>query len=284
MSAFSAPIESIEPYMNQIKQYKRLSTKEENELAEVIQGDAYTEEEKAVALEALVNANLRLVVKVAHDFKACGLSFPDLVGEGNIGLITAAKRYSPSHGVHFGCYASIWIKQAIRAGLSNKSRTIRLPIQCVGKLRKLNLAKDAFIADNNRPPTDEELAAASGVSVVSIDVLKHAATRVYSMDDKVRDDDDTTFGDMLGEQDDERNREQQFEHVHDLLKRNMDRLSDRARMIVELYFGIGKKQCALKQIAQVIGRSTECANRMFHDAIAELKIAMKRDGVRSSVA
>ena len=145
--------ESMKGYMRDIKQIPLITVEEEVELAARIKkGDL-------IAKEKLIGANLRLVVKIAHDFKGMGFSLPDLVSEGNMGLIRATEKFDPAKGAKFSSYAAWWIKQAMRRAISEKSKTIRIPVASVSKMLKIRKMYDILEKEYQPEPTNAELAA-----------------------------------------------------------------------------------------------------------------------------
>src|SRR6266567_2016694 len=160
----------IKIYLREIGQIPLLTPQEEIELAARIKkGDR-----EARAL--MIKANLRLVVKIAHDYANLGLPLLDLISEGNIGLMKAVERFDPAKGGKLSTYAAWWIKQAIKRALANQSRTIRLPVHLVDKVGKIRRVMAQMGAELGREPTDEELAEEVGLSVVKVSQLKLAST------------------------------------------------------------------------------------------------------------
>jgi len=144
--------DTMKLYMERIGQYSLVTRQEEIELAAEI--DKGSEE----ARQKLIRSNLRLVVKIAHDFKGRGLPLLDLISEGNIGLVRAVEKFDPSKGAKLSSYAAWWIKQAMRRALANQSRTIRVPVQSASKIGKIQTAQTALRDRHQREPTDAEIA------------------------------------------------------------------------------------------------------------------------------
>lgn len=229
--------DNITAYMNQIEAIPRITVQRENELAALIHNG--TPEQKNAAREELICANLRLVVKIAHDFKRFGMSFSDIVAEGNCGLMQAADKFDPSKGAKFSCYAAWWIKQAIRKAIANTTRTVRIPGGAAQKVIKMDKCRTQFMAQYDREPTDEELAELMGCSVRAIEGLRIADICMYSMDDTLKDGSNTTFGDIIHEETDEDSVKkeedaQAIDHVRQLLCH----FSDREQWIINHMYGL----------------------------------------------
>src|SRR2546423_3932331 len=175
--------DSFKIYLCEVGKVKLLTPEEEIKLAARIQaGDAS-------AREHMIKANLRLVVKIARDYEGLGLPLLDLISEGNIGLMKAVERFDPTKGAKFSTYSSFWIKQAIRSGLSNQSKTIRLPIHVVEKLTNLRRAEARLYDEFGREPTAEELAADLGMEPRRVDQYRNASLAPTSLDAPIGDED-----------------------------------------------------------------------------------------------
>lgn len=244
--------DNITSYMTQIEAIPRITVQREAELANLIHNG--TDEEKHAAREELICSNLRLVVKIAHDFKRFGMSFADIVAEGNCGLIQAAEKFDPSKGAKFSCYAAWWIKQAIRKAIANTTRTVRIPGGAAQKVIKMDKLRTAFIAQNDREPTNEELAELLGCSLRTLEGLQIANICMYSMDDTVKDGSNTTFGDMLYEETDEDSLKKEAAYQDlDLVKQLLCHFSDREQWVVNHMYGLQGLVLPESLIAQETG-------------------------------
>lgn len=241
-------IDDVSSYVKNIKNYKRLTTEEETKLSEIIHSNNVEEATKAKNI--LVCSNLRLVVKIAHDFKLYNLPFSDIIAEGNLGLMKAAEKFEASKGVRFSCYASWWIKQAIRRAIINQSRTIRVPSQCAQKLVKLDKLKNSFEASNGRTPSNKELSELSGYSCKSIDNLDKAVTFTYSLDDTVSDSGDATFEDLLGVEESSDYNDIICKDSYSSLYQNIEKLPERLKRVIHYKFNINN--CNLSEQAFLI--------------------------------
>ncbi len=182
---------AIKLYLREIGQVKLLTPQEEIELAARIKkGDKK-------AREQMIKANLRLVVKIAHDYENYGLPLLDLINEGNIGLMKAVERFDPAKGGKLSTYGSWWIKQAIKRALANQSKTIRLPVHLVDKISKMRRTAMKLQEVFGREPTDEELAEEMGMSPSRVAQMRTAAIRPASLDAPIGDDDSNNFAEVV---------------------------------------------------------------------------------------
>src|SRR5450631_184223 len=185
---------SIEIYLREIMQTPLLTAQQEIELAARIKkGD-----QKARAL--MIKANLRLVVKIAHDYSNFGLPLLDLISEGNIGLMKAVERFDPAKGGKLSTYAAWWIKQSIKRALANQSKTIRLPVHLVDKISKMRRVSLQMSEELGREPTDDELGEEIGIAAGKVSQLKTVSIRPASLDAPISDDDSTEFGEIVGDE------------------------------------------------------------------------------------
>src|SRR6187455_225951 len=183
----------IKIYLREIGQIPLLTPDQEIELAAKIKvGDA-----EARAL--MIRSNLRLVVKIAHDYANLGLPLLDLISEGNIGLMKAVERFDPAKGGKLSTYAAWWIKQAIKRALANQSKTIRLPVHLVDKIAKIRRVALTMSEVLGREPTDEELAEEVGICAAKLSQLRTVSIRPASLDAPMNDEDGTQFGEIVGD-------------------------------------------------------------------------------------
>src|SRR6266853_2063066 len=185
---------SIKIYLREIMQTPLLTAQQESELAARIKrGD-----QKARAL--MIKGNLRLVVKIAHDYANLGLPLLDLISEGNLCLVKAVERFDPAKGGKLSTYGAWWIKQSIKRALANQSKTIRLPVHLIDKIYKLNRASLTMSEELGREPTDE-LSEEIGISSAKLSQLKTVSIRPASLDAPISDDNSIEFGEMVGDED-----------------------------------------------------------------------------------
>lgn len=257
-------------YMQEIGKTPLLTTQEEVELAERIKkGDQE-------ARNRMISANLRLVVKIAHDYSNFGLPLLDLISEGNIGLIKAVERFDPSKGGKLSTYAAWWIKQAIKRALANQSKTIRLPVHLVDKIAKMRRVTSQLFDELDREPTDEEIAYEMGVSVNRVAHLKSVSTRPSSLDAPIGEDGDTNFGDLIGDdmQSTPLENLQQKSMQHDIYSM-IDLLDPREREIIRLRFGLdGNHPLTLEEVGEKFDITRERVRQIQMIALHKMRQAM----------
>ena len=259
-------------YVREIGRIPLLTPQQEIELAKKInKGDA-------AARERMINANLRLVVTIAHDYANLGLPLIDLISEGNIGLTKAVERFDPAKGAKLSTYAAWWIKQSIKRALADQSKTIRLPVHLVDKLAKVRRISLQMSDDLGREPTDDELGEELGVASEKVARLKSVGIRPASLDAPVVDDDSTEFGEMIGDEE----AQTPFELLRDKNLRNeMDGLlgvlDDREKKIISQRFGLdGGKPKTLEDVAKHFGITRERIRQLQNIALAKLRRALAK--------
>jgi len=263
--------DTMKVYMQDIGQISLVTKEEEVELAAKIHGDDPVEHEKARA--KLIQANLRLVVKIAHDFKGLGLPLLDLISEGNIGLMRAVEKFDPAKGAKFSSYAAWWIKQSMRRALANQSRTIRIPVQSAGKINKIKSARMKLTEQLEREPTDAEIAEFLEFSERTVSGLKLADLRTFSLHDPIQQGEDGEFQDIIPDQgaltpDRLLGDTESIGRLRHLLKD----LDDREIMILNMRFGMdGSRPKTLEEVSQEIGRTRERVRQIQNQALAKLR-------------
>lgn len=263
--------ESLKVYMSEVSKVPLLTKEEESALAEDIQsGD---EARFARARKILIESNLRLVVKIAHDFKGLGLPLTDLISEGNIGLIRAAEKFDNTKGAKFSSYAAWWIKQAMRRAISSQSRTIRIPIQSAGKLSKIRSAYVILSDKLGRTPTDAEIAEYLEISERTVSSLKNVDLRTVSLNDPIKEGEDGEFQDMIPDNaaksaDDSINKVDAIFRLMEFLQE----LNPRERLVLEMRFGLrGQPPCTLEEISDLVGRTRERIRQIQNNALKKLR-------------
>ena len=257
---------SVEKYLQEISREALLTTEEEVELAQKIRkGDSQ-------AIDTLTRANLRFVVSVAKQYQNQGLSLPDLINEGNLGLIKAAQKFDETRGFKFISYAVWWIRQSILQALAEQARIVRLPLNQVGSLNRINKALSRFEQENERRPSAEELSKELDISVEKIsDTLKVSARHV-SVDAPLSDDEEGSLLDVLPnndalEADSSLNKESLIQEIN----RALSRLSDRECDVVKRFFGIDCNEMSLDEISEALSLSRERVRQIKEKAIRRLK-------------
>lgn len=259
--------DALGQYMGEISKLKPLAREEEEALSTKIQaGDVK-------ALHELVRRNLKYVVTVANKYRGCGLSLQDLIEEGNIGLIQAAKRFDGSRHIKFITYAVWWIRQAIMHSLAEQSGTVKLPIKQAGKLYKIERKIKSLAQELEREPSTSEVAEDLGYRVEDIENIMRAYRTHLSLDTPLRDDDVTQYLDLLENPDyipydDQLMKESLHDKVDDMLKH----LSEREEQILRMRFGFNGESKTLEEIGQEIGLSRERVRQIEKRAKARLKM------------
>jgi RNA polymerase primary sigma factor len=269
----------LDKYLNDISKIDLLEPEEEIELAERInEGDE-------VALEKLTQANLRFVVSVAKQYQNHGLSLSDLINEGNVGLMKAAKRFDPTKGFKFISYAVWWIRQSILQAILEYSRLVRLPLNKVNLYSKVKDARDSFIQEFEREPSVAELADAVGVTVKEVeDILENGAHHL-SLDAPIGKDEDSsgTMLDVYIEEDNESpDLDVMEESLQNELKYGLSTLSPREMDILKFYFGIGDDEAmTLEEIGDRLGLTRERVRQIKERALRRLRKKVNKGTLRS---
>ncbi|MBM3889349.1 MAG: sigma-70 family RNA polymerase sigma factor [Verrucomicrobia bacterium] len=262
----------IKIYLREIGQISLLTRQQEVELAAKIKkGDKK-------AREHMIKANLRLVVKIAHDYSGLGLPLLDLISEGNIGLMKAVERFDPKKGGKLSTYASWWIKQSMKRALANQAKTIRLPVHLVDKIGKMRRAAIKLSEKLGRDPTDDELARELDTPVAKIVELRTVSIRPASLEAPIGEDETTEFGEIIGDE----NAFTPFELLKEKSTRAsisslMARLDERERMILRHRFALdeGKEQ-TLEEIGAKLGVTRERVRQIQNIALRKLRKMLEK--------
>ncbi len=257
---------SLDKYLQEIGRKELITVEEEVELAQRIrQGDKE-------ALDKLVSANLRFVVSVAKQYQNQGLSLPDLIDEGNLGLIKAAQKFDETRGFKFISYAVWWIRQSILQALAEQARIVRLPLNQVGSLNKISKALSRFEQEHERRPSAEELAEELQVPVEKISDTIKVSGRHVSVDAPFVDGEDNSLLDVLPNDDSPMadsslNQESLAKEVN----RALEQLNPRERDILKMFFGIGCQEMTLEEIGATFDLTRERVRQIKEKAIRRLK-------------
>ena len=269
--ASTEKLDTMKLYMDELSKIPLITKEQEVILAEQIHcGDQKLHDE---AYQTLLLANLRLVVKIAHDFRGLGLPLLDLISEGNIGLARAVEKFDPALGAKFSSYAAWWVKQAMRRALSNQSGTIRIPVQSLGKISKIKYVALALKEKLGRNPTDMEIAQELGLSEQSVMALRLSDIKTISISAPIKDGEDGSLGDLISDSNAERpdeiiGEQETFERLLTLV----NRLDDREKTIVIARFGLdGKPPRTLDEVSCKLGRTRERIRQIQNQALAKLK-------------
>ena len=257
---------SLDKYLQEIGREELITVEEEVELAQRIKkGDQE-------ALEKLTRANLRFVVSVAKQYQNQGLSLPDLINEGNLGLIKAAEKFDETRGFKFISYAVWWIRQSILQALAEQSRIVRLPLNQVGSLNKINKALSKFEQENERMPSSDELAEILGIPREKINDTLRVSGRHVSVDAPFVDGEDNSLLDVLVNNDSP-NADKGLvnESLNKEIERALSTLTERERDIVRYFFGIGCQEMTLEEIGEHFGLTRERVRQIKEKAIRRLR-------------
>jgi len=269
---------AIKLYLREIGQVKLLTLQEESDLAARIKkGDKK-------AREQMIKANLRLVVKIAHDYENFGLPLLDLINEGNIGLMKAVERFDPSKGGKLSTYGSWWIKQSIKRALANQSKTIRLPVHLVDKIAKMRRTAMKLQEVFGREPTDDELAEEMGMSPSRVAQMRTAAIRPASLDAPIGDDDSNNFAEVVQDEGADTPYEQlEQKTVTKMLREMVKTLDQREATILQYRFGLdGGSEKTLEEVGAKFGVTRERVRQIQNIALNKLrKMIQKLEAVKS---
>jgi len=261
---------SLDKYLTEIGKVKLITAEEEVELAQRIkQGDND-------ALEALCKANLRFVVSVAKQYQGQGLSLPDLISEGNLGLIKAATRFDETRGFKFISYAVWWIRQQILQSLAEQARIVRLPLNKIGSINKINKAFAKLEQEYERPPTANELAEVLEMTLEEVKLSLNNMGRHVSMDAPLREGDDSgTMMDLMKNDDLPSPEESMMtDSLRQEIERSLDMLNAREADVIRLYFGLaGNQPHTLEEIGQKFELTRERVRQIKEKAIRRMKHA-----------
>lgn len=257
---------SLDKYLQEIGKEELITVEEEVELAQRIKkGDQ-------VALEKLTRANLRFVVSVAKQYQNQGLSLPDLINEGNLGLIKAAEKFDETRGFKFISYAVWWIRQSILQALAEQSRIVRLPLNQVGSLNKINKAFSKFEQEHERRPSAEELAETLDLPADKVADTMRVSGRHVSVDAPFVDGEDNSLLDVLVNSDSPNaDRSLIQESLSCEIHRSLATLTERESDIVRLFFGIGCQEMTLEEIGERFALTRERVRQIKEKAIRRLR-------------
>ena len=257
---------SLDKYLQEIGHEELLSVEEEVELAgRIRKGDRK-------ALEKLTKANLRFVVSVAKQYQNQGLSLPDLINEGNLRLIKAAEKFDETRGFKFISYAVWWIRQSILQAIAEQSRIVRLPLNQVGSVNKINRALNKFEQEHERRPSVDEIAETTDLPEDKIADAMNANTRHVSVDAPFVDGDDNSLLDILTNNDAPMaDNELVKQSLQTEISRALQLLNERERNIIEAFFGINQPELTLEEIGNKYGLTRERVRQIKEKAIRRLR-------------
>lgn len=259
--------DDVGQYLREIRSYPMLTPEQERELAmKCAQGDPE-------AIRTMVNSNLRLVVSIAREYAGRGVPLLDLIQEGSIGLLAAARKFDYTYDCKFSTYATKWIRQGVSRSIINHAGVIRVPVHTMERIKKLLWAKGELAKENEKEPTPEELAEHSGIPVDKVEELLQLLPQVCSLDAPAGDTDKDTLQALL----ENIQAPQPYEElVRQELKQTLDSLlgmlNERQQQVLRLHFGMDDGVChSLEQIGNILGVSKERARQIKQQAMAKLQ-------------
>lgn len=264
----------LNAYFRDIGEWERITPKQEIELAHLIKKGGKAGK---AARERMINANLRLVIKIARDYENLGLPLKDLISEGNIGLMTAVDRFNPSKGAKLSTYGSWWIKQSIKRALANQSKTIRIPVHVVDRLSRIRRAESKLVDVLCREPSERELSDESGEDLRWVKFYRNNSSRMISIHQELSggngEGDEGTFGDIIAD-------DSVIDPAtgtliatqHRMIAELVDRLEPREAAVIKGRFGFGgEKAKTLEEMGQKYGVTRERIRQVQNIALQKLK-------------
>ena len=268
--------EALDKYLQEIGKEEMISVEEEVELAQRIRkGDRK-------ALERLTKANLRFVVSVAKQYQNQGLSLPDLINEGNLGLIKAAEKFDETRGFKFISYAVWWIRQSILQAIAEQSRIVRLPLNQVGSVNKINKVLSKFEQENERRPSVEEISEKLDLPEEKIDEAMSVNSRHVSVDAPFVDGEDNSLLDVLINDDAPMaDKTLVMESLKAEINNALKMLNERERNVIEAFYGINQPELTLEEIGSKYNLTRERVRQIKEKAIRRLRTCTKNKGLKT---
>jgi RNA polymerase primary sigma factor len=272
--------DALQLFLRDIRKVRLLTAQEEVDLAKLIERGSLDAKQK------MVESNLRLVVSIAKNYRHRGLPFLDLIQEGTIGLVRATERFDYRKGFKFSTYASWWIRQAVARALADKSRTIRLPINIVEKLNKIERAERSLVTTLGREPTAQEIAdLVTQIGAQEIQALKRSARAPISLEKPVGHEEGAEFGQLIADERGASPYELAIEVLtNEALHRALESLSDRERGVLKLRYGLsGQHPRTLNEVARRLGVTRERIRQIEKQSIEKLQNLPESQQLRNDV-
>jgi RNA polymerase primary sigma factor len=268
--------DSLQLFLKDVGKVPLLTARQEVELAKRIEmGDLE-------AKRKMVEANLRLVVSIAKNYRNQGLAFLDLIQEGTIGLVRAAEKFDYRRGFKFSTYATWWIRQAVARAIADKGRTIRMPVHVVEKLNKINRIERKLVTELGREPTIPEISAAVGIAEPEVEHIKRSAQTPVSLEKPVGDDDESEFGQFIAD-DNAPSPEDSAELSlrHEALQGVLNTLTYRERRVLELRYGLdGEQPRTLDEVGRTFNVTRERIRQIENQSLQKLATLVEAQGLR----
>ncbi len=273
---FEPSTDSLHLFLKDIGRVELLTAAQEVELAKRIERGDHS------AKQAMVEANLRLVVSIAKRYRQQGLPFLDLIQEGTIGLVRAAEKFDHRKGFKFSTYATWWIRQAVARALADKGRTIRMPVHVVERLNRITRAERKLRAEQGREPTLTEVALEVELSVEEVDQIRRTAQAPISLEKPVGDDEESEFGHYLEDESMPPPDELTGQALRtEVLERVLAKLSERERRVIELRFGLnGEPPRTLDEVGSAFGVTRERVRQLENHALKKLGLLAETQALR----
>ena len=271
--------DGLQLFLKGIGRVRLLSAREEVDLAKRIERGSFEAKQK------MVEANLRLVVSIAKNYRTQGLPFLDLIQEGTIGLVRATEKFDHRHGFKFSTYASWWIRQAVARALADKARTIRIPVHVVEKLNKIGRAERKLTTGLGREPTVEEIAEVTGLEPEEVESVKRSALVPISLEKPVGDEEQSEFGQLIADEHAESPYERAVEILTDeALREALENLSYRERRVLELRYGLGDEHPrTLDEVGRTFNVTRERIRQIENQALKKLQNLDQAQKLRDDV-
>jgi RNA polymerase primary sigma factor len=271
--------DGLQLFLKGIGKVRLLTANEEVELAKRIERGSFEAKQK------MVEANLRLVVSIAKNYRNQGMPFLDLIQEGTVGLVRASEKFDYRRGFKFSTYATWWIRQAIARALADKARTILIPVHIVERLNRIGRAERALLTGLGREPTAEEIAEVTGIEPGDVETIRRYAQTPISLEKPVGDEDQSEFGQLIADEHAESPYERAVETLtNEALREALENLSYRERRVLELRYGLGDQHPrTLDEVGRVFNVTRERIRQIEHQSLKKLQTLREAQQLRDDL-